>query len=92
MGRPLARYVNGFLLDDTDIASNDTHAWSELFIENLGWVGFDSCHKKCIDEKYVRVGCGYDFSQTSMIKGVKSNYNGDEALEHILSVQSQVSQ
>ncbi len=87
-----ARYVNGFLLDDTDIASNDTHAWCEIFIENLGWVGFDPCHKKCIDDKYVRVGCGYDFSYTSMIKGVKSNYDGDESLEHKLSVQSQVSQ
>ena len=87
-----ARYVNGFMLDDTDLASNDTHAWAEIFIANLGWVGFDPCHGKCIDDRYVRVGCGYDFSFTSMIKGVKTNYNGTELLNHQLSVQAQTSQ
>ena len=80
------------MLDDTDLAANDTHAWAEIFIANLGWVGFDPCHGKCIDDKYVRVGCGYDFSFTSMIKGVKTNYNGTELLNHQLSVQAQTSQ
>ena len=87
-----ARYVNGFMLDDTDVASNDTHAWAEIFIENLGWVGFDPCHGNCIDEKYVRVGCGYDFSFTSMIKGVKTNFNGNESLNHMLTIDAESSQ
>ena len=87
-----ARYVNGFLLDDVEIATNDTHAWAEIYLSDLGWIGFDPCHKKCIDENYVRVGCGYDFSHTSMIKGVKTNYNGSEILTHQLCVQSQTSQ
>ena len=87
-----ARYVNGFMLDDTNIASNNTHAWAEIFITDLGWVGFDPCHGKCIDERYVRVGCGYDFSFTSMIKGVKTNYNGTELLDYQLSVQAETPQ
>ena len=87
-----ARYVNGFMLDDTDVASRDTHAWAEIFIENLGWVGFDPCHSNCIDEKYVRVGCGYDFSYTSMIKGVKTNFNGNESLNHMLTIDAESSQ
>ena len=87
-----ARYVNGFMLDDTNLASNDTHAWAEIFISNLGWVGFDPCHGNCIDDRYVRVGCGYDFSFTSMIKGVKTNYNGTELLNHQLSVQAETPQ
>ena len=80
------------MLDDTDLASNDTHAWTEIFITNLGWVGFDPCHGKCIDDRYVRVGCGYDFSFTSMIKGVKTNYSGTELLNHNLSVHAETSQ
>ena len=84
-----ARYVNGFLLDDTEIAENDTHAWAEIYIKDLGWVGFDSCHKRCINDRYIRVGCGYDFSYTSMIKGVKSNYTGDEFMSKDLAVQSE---
>ena len=43
-------------------------------------------------EIYVRVGCGYDFSFTPMIKGVKSNYNGEEFMSKELVVQAQSSQ
>ena len=87
-----ARYVNGFMLDETDIATRDTHAWAEIFIDNLGWVGFDPCHSNCIDERYVRVGCGYDFSYTSMIKGVKTNFDGNESLSHELTINTESSQ
>ena len=53
-----ARYVNGFLADDSGHGDNDTHAWVEIFIKDLGWVGFDPSHKCSIDDKYVRMGCG----------------------------------
>ena len=56
-----ARYVNGYLLEDDNANEFFTHAWAELFIPDLGWIGFDPSHKKCIDEKYVRISCGYDF-------------------------------
>jgi hypothetical protein len=51
-----------------------------------------SIRKRCIDDKYIRVGCGYDFSYTPMIKGVKSNYNGEEYMSKELVVQTQSSQ
>ena len=87
-----ARYVNGFLLDDSEIAENDTHAWVEIYINDLGWVGFDPCHRRCSNDKYIRVGCGYDLSFTSMIKGVKSNCTGEEYMSKELVVQEQTSQ
>ncbi len=81
-----ARYINGYLMDD--INSNDyfTHAWVELFISELGWIGFDPSHKKCIDENYVRISCGYDFIDASPIKGVKLNYLGSEELNFKLDI------
>ena len=83
-----ARYVNGFLFEDANSNENTTHAWVEIFINNIGWIGFDPSHKKCIDERYVRVSCGYDFLDASTIKGVKTNYSGNENL----SVKVQISQ
>ena len=87
-----ARYVNGFIANDSNIGSNDTHAWVEIFIKNLGWVGFDPSNNTCVDEKYVRFGCGYDFSDSSMIKGVKSNFKGLETLSKEIDIDVQTSQ
>ncbi len=75
-----SRYINGFLLEDSNSRENTTHAWVEIFINNIGWIAFDPSHKKCVDEKYVRVSCGLDFLDASTIKGVKTNYSGNESL------------
>ena len=48
--------------------------------------GFDPSHKRCIDENYVRISCGYDFIDASPIKGVKLNYLGEEALNFKLDI------
>ena len=83
-----ARYINGFCLEETNSGENTTHAWVEIFINNLGWVAFDPSHKKCIDDKYVRISTGFDFEDASIIKGVKKNYNGDEFLETKVDIEN----
>ncbi len=81
-----ARYINGYIVDDHNKNDNFTHAWTELFVEDLGWVAFDPSHKKCIDDNYIRVGCGYDFMDASSIRGVKLNYSGSENLSFKLDI------
>ena len=83
-----ARYINGFLLEETATGVNTTHAWVEIFITNLGWVAFDPSHKKCIDDKYIRIATGFDFEDASIIKGVKKNYNGDELLDTKVDIEN----
>ena len=83
-----ARYINGFLLEETNSGENTTHAWVEIFINDLGWIAFDPSHKKCIDEKYVRISTGFDFEDASTIKGVKTNYNGDEFLDTKVDIEN----
>ncbi len=83
-----ARYVNGFLLEDINSGVNSTHAWAEIYLRGLGWVAFDPSHKRCIDQNYVRINAGYDFLDASMIKGVKTNYEGNEFLESKVSINS----
>ena len=81
-----ARYINGFLIEDLNAQEHTTHAWTEIYVEDLGWVAFDPSHNKCIDEKYVRISCGLDFLDASTIKGVKTNYSGSENLEVKVSI------
>ena len=81
-----ARYVSGFLMEENGNAEQATHAWVEIFINDLGWIGFDPSHNKCIDEGYVRVCCGLDSLDSSMIKGVKTNFSGNENLKVDVSI------
>ena len=83
-----ARYINGFSAHESNGVS-ETHAWVEIYITDLGWVAFDPSKKTCIDEKYVRVGCGFDFTDASMIKGVKCNFDGEEKLDKELRIRLQ---
>ena len=83
-----ARYINGFLFEEGDSFENSTHAWVEIFITDLGWVGFDPTQNKCTDEKYIRLCCGLDFLDASLIKGVKTNFNGVEDLKVDVSIDS----
>ena len=83
-----ARYINGFLLEETSIGENTTHAWVEIFIKGLGWVAFDPSHQKCIDDKYIRISTGFDFIDASTIKGIKTNYDGDELLDTRVDIEN----
>lgn len=36
------------------------HAWAELWVDGLGWVGFDPVQECCPDERYIRLCSGRD--------------------------------
>ena len=41
LGLPTRR-VEGYLINGTTVRPNDFHAWTEVFLENRGWVRFDA--------------------------------------------------
>lgn len=55
-----------------------SHAWAELWIERLGWVGFDAANRCCPDERYIRVGSGFDAADAAPIRGVAQGQAAEE--------------
>ena len=93
-----ARYVTGYLESGADGAAHEaSHAWAELWVPGMGWIGFDAANECCPDERYVRLGSGHDAQGAAPIRGVAAGV-GVEALEvevHIskaADAQSQIQQ
>lgn len=65
-----ARYVSGYLFADSDGRAHEAaHAWAELFVPGLGWVGFDPANRCCPDARYIRLGSGLDAAEAAPIRG-----------------------
>jgi transglutaminase-like putative cysteine protease len=65
------RYVSGYLFADADGQAHEAaHAWAELHIPGLGWVGFDPANRCCPDERYIRLGSGFDAQDAAPIRGI----------------------
>lgn len=65
-----ARYVSGYLLMEGQTQQEASHAWAEVHIEPLGWIGFDVANEICPDERYVRVATGLDYAEAAPISGL----------------------
>lgn len=88
LGLP-ARYVSGYLHASSDgVAHEAAHAWAEVFLPVLGWVGFDPSNRCCPNEGYVRLGSGLDARDAAPIRGTARGL-GQERLDVTVAVQMQ---
>ena len=81
-----ARYVSGYLMMNDRVEQDASHAWAEVHIESLGWVGFDVSNGICPDERYVRIATGLDSHDAAPITGLRL---GTAAESMIVSLQIQ---
>jgi transglutaminase-like putative cysteine protease len=51
-------------------AHEAAHAWAELWLSGLGWVGFDPANRCCPDARYIRLGSGMDAPDAAPIRGI----------------------
>lgn len=73
-----ARYVAGYLLADDQGAPHEAaHAWAELWVEGLGWVGFDAANCICPNDHYIRLGSGLDAHHAAPIRGIARGEAGE---------------
>jgi transglutaminase-like putative cysteine protease len=82
-----ARYVTGYLLTE-DAEAEAAHAWAEIHVGRLGWIGFDPANRCCPDERYIRLGSGRDAREAAPIRGV-SRGGGGEAMDVTVVVAAQ---
>jgi transglutaminase-like putative cysteine protease len=75
-----ARYVSGHLFRrDGAVLQEAAHAWTEAWIEDLGWVAFDPTNGISTDDAYIRVAAGLDYRDAAPFVGARSG-GGSEAL------------
>lgn len=66
-----ARYVSGYLRMTDRIDQDASHAWAEVHVEDLGWVGFDVSNGIAPDTNYVRIAIGRDASDAAPVSGLR---------------------
>lgn len=81
-----ARYVSGYLMMNDRVDQDASHAWAEVHIDGLGWVGFDISNGISPDERYVRIATGLDSREAAPISGMRL---GDASESMIVSLQVQ---
>jgi transglutaminase-like putative cysteine protease len=84
-----ARYVSGYLNQGADfIGSSQLHAWVEVLIPELGWIGFDSTNNLVVDHHYIKIAHGTDYRDCSPIIGVLET-TGTQKSIHSVTVTNQ---
>lgn len=90
LGLP-ARYVSGYLFMDGVTEQVASHAWAEVMIKGLGWVGFDAANRICPDGRYVRLAVGLDYQGAAPVAGMRMGL-AEEHLHVALTVEDHPSQ
>ena len=75
------RYVNGYLFhrEEEDRSLEDaSHAWVEVYLPEIGWVGFDPTNNLIAEERHIRVAVGRDYADAPPTRGV---FRGDASSE-----------
>lgn len=69
-----SRYVSGYLYrsrEDHDRSTPDaTHAWVDVLLPQLGWVGFDPTNNLIAHHRHIRTAVGRDYSDVPPTHGI----------------------
>lgn len=82
-----SRYVSGYLMLDDRTHQDAMHAWAEVWIEHLGWVGLDISNRHSPDGRYIRIATGLDYKEAAPISGITYGARGES-----ISIELQVQQ
>ncbi len=80
-----ARYRTGYIHPGADyentLQSEASHAWAELYLPRIGWVGFDPTNGCLALHDHVRVACGRNYRDATPTSGTILSGGRGEKLE-----------
>lgn len=81
-----ARYVSGYIYPcDELVGALQMHAWVEVFVPDLGWIGVDPTNNIYVNDNFIKVSHGTDYNDCSPIKGILNTF-GQNTTEHDVQV------
>lgn len=85
-----ARYRVGYIYTGTEYENKQqgdaTHAWVELYLPNVGWMGFDPTNNCVQSNNHIRVACGRNFRDATPTSGTIYRGGGHERLHTAVHV------
>jgi transglutaminase-like putative cysteine protease len=81
-----ARYASGYLYNgpsDQLVGAQASHAWCEVYLPHVGWIGYDPTNNTMADDRYVKAAVGRDYEDVAPIKGL---YRGTSQSRMIVDV------
>ncbi|MBY0526176.1 MAG: transglutaminase family protein [Gemmataceae bacterium] len=79
-----ARYVSGYIHRPNK--ESQSHAWCEAWLPDLGWCGIDPTNDQLVNEHFVKVAVGRDFTDVPPNKGI---YRGQAQEKIMVRVETQ---
>jgi len=81
-----ARYVSGYLVPESAASPNAklqeviggsaSHAWAEVYLPDIGWVGLDPTLGLPLGLQHVRIAYGRDYGDVAPVRGVYKGHAG----------------
>src|SRR5262249_55340007 len=78
-----ARYVSGYI--HRPDKESQSHAWCEVWLPDLGWLGLDPTHDRVVNDHYIKVAIGRDYTDVPPNKGI---YRGSVQEEIFVRVET----
>ena len=67
-----ARYASGYLYNgpsDSLVGAQASHAWTEIYLPESGWIGLDPTNNTLADARFIKVAVGRDYEDVAPVKG-----------------------
>jgi transglutaminase-like putative cysteine protease len=81
-----ARYVSGYLVPrktaegtasvEEVIGGQASHAWAEVYLPGVGWIGLDPTLGEPVSMRHVRIAYGRDYGDAAPLRGVYKGHAG----------------